>query len=270
MTDLGRRLKEARLEAGLSQRQLGGEKLTRNMLSLIENGAAAPSLDTLSYLAARLGKPVSYFLEEQTVTSPNQEAMSRARAAYQRGDAPETLAALEGYREPDPVFDQEYRLLSALSRMDLAQAAVAQGRRPYAVALLDQAARAGEQCAYFGPWKGRLLLLLAQADPERIPEAARALPSLDPPLLLLAQAAMDGGDPVRCAACLDAALDREGPDWNLLRGQAYLAQGNFEAAAKCLHLAEDSRPAAVPLLEQCYRELGDYKMAYFYACKQKK
>ena len=28
--------------------------------------------------------------------------------------------------------------------------------------------------------------------------------------------------------------------------------------------------AAAPLLEQCCRELGDYKMAYFYACKQKK
>ena len=32
--ELGERIKQARLAAGLSQRQLCGEKLTRNMLSL--------------------------------------------------------------------------------------------------------------------------------------------------------------------------------------------------------------------------------------------
>ena len=34
--ELGQRIKQARLEAGLSQRQLCGQRLTRNMLSLIE------------------------------------------------------------------------------------------------------------------------------------------------------------------------------------------------------------------------------------------
>ena len=45
--DLGRRLKQARLDAGLSQRQLCGTEITRNMLSQIENGNARPSMDTL-------------------------------------------------------------------------------------------------------------------------------------------------------------------------------------------------------------------------------
>ena len=60
---LGERLRQARLEAGLSQRQLCGERITRNMLSQLESGAASPSVATLSYLAARLGKPVGYFLD---------------------------------------------------------------------------------------------------------------------------------------------------------------------------------------------------------------
>ena len=38
--DIGSRIKQARLEAGLSQRQLCGDTITRNMLSLIENGTA--------------------------------------------------------------------------------------------------------------------------------------------------------------------------------------------------------------------------------------
>ena len=62
--ELGQRLRQARLEAGLSQRQLCGEVITRNMLSQIENGSARPSMETLRYLASRLGKPISFFLEE--------------------------------------------------------------------------------------------------------------------------------------------------------------------------------------------------------------
>ena len=37
--ELGEKLRQARLEAGLTQRQLCGDQITRNMLSLIENGA---------------------------------------------------------------------------------------------------------------------------------------------------------------------------------------------------------------------------------------
>ena len=45
---LGEKIRQARLEAGLSQRQLCGDTVTRNMLSQIENGSARPSMDTLS------------------------------------------------------------------------------------------------------------------------------------------------------------------------------------------------------------------------------
>ena len=61
---IGSRIKAARLEAGLSQRQLCAEHMTRNMLSQIESGSANPSMKTLQYLAQQLGKPVSFFLEE--------------------------------------------------------------------------------------------------------------------------------------------------------------------------------------------------------------
>lgn len=61
--ELGERLRQERIAQGLSQRQLAGEKITRNMLSQIENGSATPSVDTLCYLAQQLHKPVSFFLE---------------------------------------------------------------------------------------------------------------------------------------------------------------------------------------------------------------
>ena len=85
--ELGEKLKQTRLEAGLSQRQLCGDVITRNMLSQIESGKARPSMPTLQYLAGRLGKPVGYFLEEDTVLSPNIGLMEQARAIL-RGENP--------------------------------------------------------------------------------------------------------------------------------------------------------------------------------------
>ena len=64
---IGEKLRGARLDAGLSQRQLCEGLVTRNMLSQIENGSAKPSLSTLQALAQRLGKPVQYFLEDAPI-----------------------------------------------------------------------------------------------------------------------------------------------------------------------------------------------------------
>lgn len=60
---LGERLKQARIEKKLTQREVAGEFITRNMLSQIENGLATPSIKTIEYLAKTLNKPIAYFME---------------------------------------------------------------------------------------------------------------------------------------------------------------------------------------------------------------
>ena len=146
--ELGQRLRQARLEAGMSQRQLCGDVITRNMLSQIENGSAQPSMDTLRYLAEQLGKPMGYFLEEQAVTSPNQAVMARARAVFAE-DPADALQILEEYRENDPVFDAEYHYLYALCAMGFGKKVLEQGRNAYALTLLEQAAVHGRQTPYY-------------------------------------------------------------------------------------------------------------------------
>lgn len=267
--ELGQRIKAARLEAGLSQRQLCGTVITRNMLSQIENGAARPSMDTLRYLAERLGKTVSYFLEEQTVTSPNQEIMDQARAAFVGSNHADARNALERYRTPDSVFDWEYHLLLALCLMELAKQAGSDGRIPYAQELLHQAAAAGQETPYFTPAMEReRLLLLSAVSPA--PAVESTLPRDDRELLLRAEAALARKDFTGCAACLDAAWDRESPRWHLLKGEVDFARKNYSAAAAHFHNVESAYPKeAIPRLETCYRELGDFKKAYEYACKQR-
>ena len=120
--ELGEKIRQARLEAGLSQRALCGDVITRNMLSQIENGSAKPSMATLQHLAKGLGKPVGFFLEEQSVLSPNPQLMQDARQAYAEKDHSRVLTLLEDYQDPDPLFDQEKHYLWALSALALAEA----------------------------------------------------------------------------------------------------------------------------------------------------
>lgn len=62
--DIGKKIKEIRTEKLMTQSQLAGDEITRNMLSRIENGAALPSLGTIMYLAKRLGVPVGALLSD--------------------------------------------------------------------------------------------------------------------------------------------------------------------------------------------------------------
>ena len=62
---LGKRIRTARISAGLSQTELAGEKITRNMLSAIEADKASPSLATLTHIAAQLSLPFTYFFSDE-------------------------------------------------------------------------------------------------------------------------------------------------------------------------------------------------------------
>ena len=256
--ELGQRIKQARLEAGLSQRQLCGEVITRNMLSLIENGSARPSMETLRYLAARLEKPMGWFLEEQAVVSPNQSCMADARHCWSSGYAIGALEALEAYAAPDDTFDSEKGLLCYLACLSAARQALEEGRLPYALHWLEKAAQ--EQSPYITAQQeqGRQLLLARAGE--------RADLHDDEVLLARAQQLLET-DPRRSLEILQAAGDQNAARWQYLAGQAQLALGSYEAAARALSAVETVYPQVIPLLEECYRELGDFKRAYEYACK---
>ena len=59
---LGQKIRQTRLARGLTQKELAGEQITRNMLSQIEHGAAQPSMRTLEYLAAVLNVDAGWLL----------------------------------------------------------------------------------------------------------------------------------------------------------------------------------------------------------------
>ena len=122
-----------------------------------------------------------------------------------------------------------------------------------------------EVIAYYTPELERQrLLLLARIDPESCAELLHRL--ADDELLLRAKIAMTEDELPRCAALLDSCTDKTSTDWNLLRGDVYFAQCDYAKAREHYQKDEDRR---LLRLETCCEKLGDYKMAYYYACKQR-
>lgn len=64
--ELGRKIKEARIRRKMTQSEVVGDFITRNMLSQIENGSAMPSIKTLEYLSRVLDVPLIQFTPDQT------------------------------------------------------------------------------------------------------------------------------------------------------------------------------------------------------------
>lgn len=262
--ELGARLKQARLEAGLSQRQLCADKISRNMLSQIENGSARPSMDTLRYLATQLGKPMGYFLEEEAVTSPNRGVMEQARAAT----GAQVLEILKDYRENDPVYDRERWLLEALACLESAKEALSQNKQLYCASLLERCAQAGARTPYYSKsLEAQRLLLSYRAEALSAQSLWDAMATNTQTLLTLCGAAI----------CLEKWEQAEGllllcPErpslWQLYMGKVCMARQDYQKAITHLSAAEEAQEVYKDL-ELCYSKLEDYKQAYFYACKQK-
>ncbi len=86
--NIGKKIKELRTSKLMTQSELAGNEITRNMLSRIENGAAQPSLDTLIYLAGRLNVSPGFLLadsEDERVYLKHNE-IHEIKTAYLTGD----------------------------------------------------------------------------------------------------------------------------------------------------------------------------------------
>lgn len=66
MKHIGTKIKDLRSAKMMTQQELAGDHITRNMLSRIENGFALPSLPSLLYIADRLSVTPGYLLASES------------------------------------------------------------------------------------------------------------------------------------------------------------------------------------------------------------
>ena len=81
LQQIGERIRKARLESGLSQAQLGAPHFTRAYVSAIELGKVRPAMKSLEFLADKLGKSASYFLEDAEADRRRHEREFEIRSA---------------------------------------------------------------------------------------------------------------------------------------------------------------------------------------------
>lgn len=144
---IGERIKLRRKELGLTQSQLCKDKITRNMLSCIENGNACPSIDTLIFLADQLKMPFEYFLSEDsqyTTLYKRLEHINDIRKAF----------ALKQYDECERLCiqtdsdDAEILMIMAECKLMLARAAMDKYKLNTALKLLTDCEEIADKSLY--------------------------------------------------------------------------------------------------------------------------
>jgi tetratricopeptide (TPR) repeat protein len=137
--EVGRRLRQARLERGMSLAAVGGEDLSRSFLSLVELGRSRISLRALSIVADRLELPISYFLEDAPDVSEAvaELTLDRAQAALSRQEPEECLRLLESASVPEELHARERWLRGA--------ALIETGRPRDAIPVLQEGVQLAEQ-----------------------------------------------------------------------------------------------------------------------------
>lgn len=274
---IGERIKALRQSKLMTQSELAGNQITRNMLSSIEHGTALPSLPTAMYIAERLNVPVGYLLAEEADEPAYRKmtAIANIRRAFAAGDWSGTLSLLDATCGNQA--DDELSLIRATCELGLARAAVESGRLRFAVCALDRALCAAEETVYDTAWlRSRVAVLFRYLagisatlssdvlDHDEI-EGARAFDDELTEYIMTLEA--QEGE-ARYAARYGGSLYAE-----RLMALSLMRQEDFQAAQTVLErlLARDELTFGVLLyevfgdLEICYRKNDDYKRAYEFA-----
>lgn len=279
---LGQKLKQARQDRGLTQSQVCGQVITRNMLSQLENDQASPSVKTLEHLAAALGVTVGWLLEDD----PVRETLAQARKAFEQG---EFRSCLELLRDRPAGEEEEGKYLLIRAAICLGEEAAANGRYREAGEAAALAETRRPESLYAGKLEklrtDALLLRCAIAMGDGAEEAARAvrrnltvLDFTEESRLLMARYALSQ-DQLQTAAQELLAIGEPSPqargEWLILMGIGEMAQKNWQKAEKSLRRAEAApvltkvqRRELYRLLERCCKERQDYEQAYYYASRQ--
>jgi transcriptional regulator with XRE-family HTH domain len=163
-TQLGKKLKEARLTKKMTQSDVVGTFITRNMLSQIESGAASPSLRTLEYLANKLELPVHYLISEERTVSlapdecsacgdpiaalPQLPLFLKCKEAFVRGDCDYVIRQAAALDDPSSLCYDEGAALLARAYLKTAVTLMEAGEYKAAVPQARLAARYGEVGIY--------------------------------------------------------------------------------------------------------------------------
>lgn len=283
--DIGKKIRELRIAKLMTQSELAGNHITRNMLSCIENGTAQPSISTVVYLAGRLNVPAGFLLAEESdeLLYRKMNSITNIKRAYTAGDWLGCRSlCLSGCPEPD----DEINLLLADCDAEIAAEEFFNGRLRSSCRFFDEALKYAERTVYrtdhitarAALYFGYMQRISATLSSDVLDDGVTVTLTDTSPFARYVQAleSLDRGERQVAEAYLDAFDDGDFFTEHI-RTCLMMQQGQYADAME--HLLMLLRSEDTPLneiglytvlceLEICCRETGDYKGAYEYATEK--
>ena len=281
---LGQKLRQTRLKAGLTQSQVAGDRITRNMLSQLENDLATPSVKTLEYLASVLGVSVGWLMTDET-SDLELEIIGNARRMLQERQFAACLALMERQKAAKT---EEELLILAVAAAEVAEALLQEEQFAAAKQRAEQAI-AWNECGIYRQTSISLrskavLVWCAQRQGDAADAVAayraqylQAADAVDYHLLMaryqLEQEHIQAAE--REIWSIAELPEHKRAEYLILRGRIACKKEQYENAILYLQQAEEC--GALPRLlkrelwrtmELCCKETEDYQQAYQYASKQ--
>ena len=286
--NIGERIRELRISKLMTQADLAGDRITRNMLSCIENGSANPSLSTIVYIAGRLGVPAGFLLAEQgdEMAYRKMSNLSNIKKAYTTGDVQSCRSlCLSGCPEPD----DEISLLLANCDLGIAVDEFWSGKLRSSCRFFDEALSYAEKTIYSTDAIEaeirvyfRFMERISHTLYSDLLDEEKTLTVKSNTILsqyLDALYAFDNADTTVAQHLIEQLADSAENSFFKahLQNKLLIADGNYKQAQKALQqLLQDSNLllnkiqlyTALEDLEICCRENEDYKNAYRFASEK--
>ena len=141
---LGKKIRQIRIEKKITQQELVGDYITRNMLSQIENDIASPSIKTLQHIAESLEVPLSFLMvgEHDEEFNKNYEfddietISAKAKKIYFEGDYHKYIDIAEN--NPQIIERKENAMIFGLACLDAALESFSNGERSKCLEYCDK------------------------------------------------------------------------------------------------------------------------------------
>ena len=271
---VGEKIRRRRTELGLTQREVAGENVTRNMICRIERGDCLPSLDTLRSVAKALSVSVSYLVSEEDdyAAFSVMEALPALRDAYKSKRYADVLTLTEKL-PPEGVSD-EVAALAAAAALGLAERSMRDGNLKKIPEYVDRAKQYAEKTVFPTDWLlARCELCRAVA---KSPESPKWEVKRDE-YLANAEKAIGYNSYLYLTDEEGIPCNREAVKLHRDARDKIGKRRYREALSVLLSLEEMKSTGELdPYFlyrvysdtETCYRELGDFEMAYRYSTKR--
>lgn len=271
---LGEKIRARRKELGLTQRDVAGTAVTRNMICAIERGDVSPSLSTLASIAETLSVPMEYLVSDEEDLTPYlvQDVLPKLRNAYASGRYADCLTICR--RLPERARRDEAAYLAAAALIALAERAIDAGNLASIPSYLSEAELYTRQTVL------PTAHLLARAELCRSIAASPQTPKWEiatDRYFEMANTAI-ALEKFRYLSESDAFPIRDKNLEEHIAAKALLKENRYaEALTLLLGIEERKASGAVGSyllfrvysdIEICYRELRDFENAYRYSTKR--